>query len=189
MVVHLFPETRPAGCPPPSQLVVHLVFRTTKIGVWWHAGSFSPTSGFGEIYGSGGVRLLTFRLSTYRGTPKNNLGVHKVFWVGSDVLHSTVDCVKKTWENRVFWWPPVFIIAFGWCGGMAASVNFCKMFFFFSKIWLFENLRGYAHIKLYFPIKKRDWPKFSSAPSRPGGGKVVVKWPFCFTLLWFSKQK
>ena len=26
---------------------------------------------------------------------KKHLGVHKVFWVCSDVLHSTVDCVKK----------------------------------------------------------------------------------------------
>ena len=88
---------------------------------------------------------------------------------------------KKTGKNRVFWWPPVLITAFGWCVGMAASVNFCKKFFFLAKLWFFENLRGYAHIKLYFPIKKkRDWPKFSSAPSRPGGGNVVVKWSFVF---------
>ena len=87
---------------------------------------------------------------------------------------------KKAGENWVFWWPPVLITAFGWCVGMAASVNFCKMIFFFAKLRFFENLRGYAHIKLYFPIKKRDWPKFLSAPSQPGGGNVVVKWSFLF---------
>ena len=27
--------------------------------------------------------------------PKKNLGVHTIFWVGSDVLHSAVDRVKK----------------------------------------------------------------------------------------------
>ena len=31
--------------------------------------------------------------------PKKNLGVHAVFGVGSDVLHSTVDRVKKTREK------------------------------------------------------------------------------------------
>ena len=99
LVVHLYPSSRPAGCPPPSQLVVHLVFRTAKIGVWGHIGFFLPTCGFGEIYGSGGVRLLTFRVLTHRGTQKKCLGVHKVFFGSSNLLPSTVDCVKKTREK------------------------------------------------------------------------------------------
>ena len=34
LVVHLFPFSESAGCPPPSQLVVHLPFGTVEIVVW-----------------------------------------------------------------------------------------------------------------------------------------------------------
>ena len=54
--------------------------------------------------------------------------------------------------------------AFGWCVWMAAFVNFCKMFFFFQICDFFENLRGYAHIKLYFPIKNEIGQNFRLHP-------------------------
>ena len=65
------PPSRPAGCPPPGQLVVHLFFRTTKIGVWGHVGFFLPTFGFGEFYGSGGVSRLVFWPPRFPATQKN----------------------------------------------------------------------------------------------------------------------
>ena len=65
LVVHLFPSSRPAGCPHPSQLVVHLLFRTIKIGVSGHRHVVTPRCGFDEIYGSGSARLVTLHVLTY----------------------------------------------------------------------------------------------------------------------------
>ena len=45
------------------------------------SGSFCRDAVFGEIYGSGGVCLFTFRVSSYRETQKKNLGV-RGFWGG-----------------------------------------------------------------------------------------------------------
>ena len=63
--------------------------------------------------------------------------------------------------------------AVGWCGAKPASVYFRKMNFclFFSEF--FEIYGAMLIFKLYFPIKKRDWPKFSSALGRAGCRKFA----------------
>ena len=60
LVVHLFPVCRLAGCPRAGQLVVHVLVRTIKIGVFGNHLSGPLKCGFGGNYGSGVAGLIAF---------------------------------------------------------------------------------------------------------------------------------
>ena len=114
----------------------------------------SPRCGFAEIYGSGGARLLAFRVLTCWEIKKKTWcargsGLYFCLYGFFGVIAS-----KKPGKNRDFWWHTVFYVAVGWCGAKTAFVNFRNLFFFFQK-----NM-------LCFPIKSEIGQIFEC--TRPG---------------------